>query len=154
MRKQIDRILSGFLIGVMALMVVNVTWQVVSRYVLGDSSSWTEELTRFLLIWVGLLGAAYAAGQRLHLAIDLLPRRLEGRPARRLDIVIQALMAFFALLAMVIGGSRLVYLTLTLKQTSAALGLPLGYVYLVLPLSGLLIIYYSLANILIRQDAQ
>ncbi|RMG68431.1 MAG: TRAP transporter small permease [Bacteroidetes bacterium] len=134
----------------MVLMVVNVTWQVVSRYILGDSSSWTEELTRFLLIWVGLLGAAYAAGQRLHLAIDLLPRRLEGKSARRLDQVIQSCMALFALLAMVIGGSRLVYLTLTLKQTSAALGLPLWYVYLVLPLSGLLIIYYSLANMLER----
>lgn len=146
MRQQIDRFLAGFLIFMMGLMVINVTWQVVSRYLLGDSSSWTEELTRFLLIWVGLLGAAYAAGQRMHLAIDLLPRRLEGRAFRRLDRVIQAIMALFALLAMVIGGSRLVYLTLTLKQTSAALGVPLGYVYLVLPLSGLLIIYYSLAN--------
>ena len=54
----------------------------------------------------------------------------------------------FAFFIMIIGGIRLVQLTFTLNQISAALGIKMGYVYLVIPLSGLLIIYYSLRFIL------
>ena len=50
---------------------------------------------------------------------------------------------FFALVVLVYGGGQLVQLTLELRQTSAALGLPIGYVYGVLPLSGILITWYS-----------
>lgn len=136
----------------MGVMVVNVLWQVFSRYLLQSPSSWTEELTRFLLIWLGLLGAAYATGQKLHLAIDLLPSRLEGSKARNLDINIQVVVALFGLLAMAIGGSRLVYLTMTLEQISSAMALPMWIVYLSIPISGILIVFYSMENILRKPE--
>jgi TRAP-type C4-dicarboxylate transport system permease small subunit len=147
MRKTLDYALTRLLVFLMSAMVLNVVWQVFTRFVMQDASSWTEELARFLLIWLGLLGAAWAVGQQMHLAIDLLPTSLSGKKARRLNQLLQVFVLIFALLAMVIGGGRLVYLTLTLEQTSAALGLPLGYVYLALPLSGLLIVAYGLLNI-------
>ena len=118
-------------------------WQVFTRFVLRDPSTFTEELARYLLIWVGLLGAAYAAGQRKHLAVDLLPTRLAGRARRRLLRFIEACVLVFALAVLVVGGGRLVWVTLYLQQTSAALQVPLGYVYLALPLSGLLIAFYA-----------
>lgn len=152
MRQVIDSILEKILIGIMGIMVVNVLWQVFSRYLLQSPSSWTEELTRFLLIWLGLLGAAYATGQKLHLAIDLVPSRLEGAKARNLDINIQVVVALFGLLAMTIGGARLVYLTMTLKQISSAMSLPMWIVYLSIPVSGILVVYYSLDNILRKPD--
>ncbi|MCK4758607.1 MAG: TRAP transporter small permease subunit, partial [Candidatus Aminicenantes bacterium] len=62
-KKRVDTILEGILITVMAANVLNVLWQVFTRFVLRDPSSFTEELARYLLIWVGLLGASYAAGQ-------------------------------------------------------------------------------------------
>lgn len=150
MRKTIDNILEKFLIGVMGIMVVNVLWQVFSRYILQNPSSWTEELTRFLLIWLGLMGAAYATGQGLHLAIDLVPSKMTGQKAVNLNRMIQVAILLFGLLAMVIGGSRLVYLTLTLKQISSAMSLPMWIVYLSMPMSGVLIVYYSVANLLKR----
>jgi TRAP-type C4-dicarboxylate transport system permease small subunit len=58
----IDRVLGGFLALAMALAVAAVLWQVFSRYVLADPSSFTDELVRYLMVWIGLLGAAYAAG--------------------------------------------------------------------------------------------
>jgi len=128
-------------------MVLNVLWQVGSRFILRSPSSFTDELARYLLIWVSLLGASYVTGKRMHLAIDLLPARLEGKKQRNLNVLIHVLVAVFALLAMVWGGINLVYITLTLRQTSAALNVPLGYVYMVVPLSGLLIMYYSLAGL-------
>ncbi|MEM7367405.1 MAG: TRAP transporter small permease [Bacteroidota bacterium] len=152
MKKSIDSILEKVLIFIMGVMVVNVLWQVFSRYLLQSPSSWTEELTRFLLIWLGLLGAAYATGQKLHLAIDLLPSRLEGSKARNLDINIQVVVALFGLLAMAIGGSRLVYLTMTLEQISSAMALPMWIVYLSIPISGILIVFYSMENILRKPE--
>jgi TRAP-type C4-dicarboxylate transport system permease small subunit len=147
LRKKVDDILFWVLVILMALMVLNVLWQVASRYLLQSPSSFTDELSRYLLIWVGLLGASYVTGKKMHLAIDILPSRLEGKKERNLNIFINILVGLFAFFAMVWGGINLVYITLKLEQTSAALSIPLGYVYTVIPLSGLIIIYYSIANL-------
>ncbi len=143
MNRKLDLYLGSFLAILMAIMTLDVLWGVFTRYVMGSQTSWTEELARFLLIWIGLLGAAYASGKRLHLAIDLLPRQLEGKAGRRLQIFINLTIMLFAATVMVIGGIRYVYITLTLGQTSPALQLPMGFVYIIIPVSGLLIIYYK-----------
>lgn len=152
LRKKVDKILFWVLVGLMAFMVLNVLWQVASRYIVRSPSSFTDELARYLLIWVGLLGASYVTGQKMHLAIDILPQKLEGKKERNLNIFINIVVGLFALFAMVWGGINLVYITLKLNQTSASLGLPLGYVYSVIPLSGLLIIYYSIANLFEKRE--
>lgn len=144
MNKIINTILERILVFLMGFMVLNVLWQVISRYIPVFPNSFTDELARYLLIWVGILGAAYATGKHMHLALDLLPEKLQGVAKFRLMIFINSLVTIFAFLVMVIGGIRLVYITLYLEQHSAALGIPLGYVYSVLPLSGALIIYYSI----------
>ncbi|MCK4698921.1 MAG: TRAP transporter small permease subunit, partial [Bacteroidales bacterium] len=79
LRKKIDKILYVFLAIVMAILVLDVLWQVASRYLFNSPSSFTDELAGFLLIWVGLLGAAYGTGTKIHLAIDLLPSKLNFR---------------------------------------------------------------------------
>ncbi|MGB3618789.1 MAG: TRAP transporter small permease, partial [Catalinimonas sp.] len=128
--------------------VINVLWQVASRDLVGRPSAFTDELARYLLVWLGLLGAAYATGQRLHLAIDLVPRSAGPVGQRRLNLIINTVVILFALTVMVIGGVNLVYITLYLEQNSPALNVPLGYVYAALPLSGLLILFYSVYNLL------
>ncbi len=140
----VDQVLGGVLALVMGLLVLDVLWQVFTRFILRSPSFFTDELARYLLIWVGLLGAAYVAGQRLHLAIDLLPNRLHGRAGQALAAIIEGIIALFAITVMVIGGVRLVSLTLLLGQTSAALQVPLGIVYTALPISGALIAFYAL----------
>lgn len=148
LRRTVDKCLAWTLIVLMAIAVINVLWQVFTRWVLQNPSSYTEELARYLLIWIGILGAAYAAGHRLHLAIDLLPMKLEGRALRRLQVAIEGCTFLFALVVMVIGGIRLVALTLRFEQVSAALGVPLGYVYLVIPVSGLIIMFFAVLDML------
>ena len=143
LKQVIDRALAWLVIVVMASLVIDVLWQVFTRFVLRDPSSFTEELARYLLIWVGLLGASYAAGKRMHLALDLLSMKLEGRRKRYLEIFIEGCTLVFAFFVLVVGGVRLVWVTLFLGQTSAALQIPIGYVYLVIPLSGLLIMFYA-----------
>ena len=146
-KRIVDHILGPVLVGLMGAAVLNVRWQVFSRYVLGDPSSFTQELARFLLIWVGVLGAGYGVGQHDHLALELLPDRLEGRRREWLRIVIQGCIILFAVAVMIGGGLRLVYIQLSLGQTSASLNLPIGYVYLVLPLTGAVMTFYSLVHI-------
>jgi TRAP-type C4-dicarboxylate transport system permease small subunit len=142
-RRVVDHALEWVLVTFMSLMVINVLWQVTTRFLLRDPSSFTEEVARYLLVWVGILGGAYAVGKRIHLAIDLLPSKLEGRRKAMLELFIEICIFIFAALVLVVGGSGLVWLTLDLGQTSAALQVPLGFVYLVLPLSGLLMMFYS-----------
>ncbi|MBC12175.1 MAG: TRAP transporter permease DctQ [Rhodothermaceae bacterium] len=141
----VDRVLAWACVALMGASVLNVTWQVVTRFVLGRPSGFTDELARFLLIWLGLLGAAYAVGQRMHLAIDLLPRALADRPRARaaLGIVLQGCVLVFAGAVMVYGGGNLVRLTTLLGQRSAALGVSLGAVYSVLPVAGTVIAFYA-----------
>lgn len=147
-RHHIDRLLALVVVGIMAILVVTVLWQVFSRYFLPQPSPWTEEMSRFLLIWVTLLGAAYLTGQGGHIAIDLVSARLSGTARVRLHMFIRGSILFFALVAFCAGGINLIYITLTLGQSSSVLGIPLGYVYMVIPISGVLIVFYTLHDII------
>lgn len=146
-KKMVDRGLGIVLISLMGIAVINVLWQVFSRFVMGNPSSFTQELARFLLIWIGVLGAGYGVGQHDHLALELLPEYLE-RPARTwLQIGIQSFIALFAIGVLIGGGLRLVYIQLSLGQASASLEIPFGFVYLALPLSGVVMTFYALVHI-------
>ena len=144
MRNKIDRFLGIFLALLMAVMTLDVLWGVFTRYAMGSQASWSEELARFLLIWIGILGAAYASGQNMHLAIDLLSEKLNPKKQKRLVALIRILIISFAFFVLVVGGSRLLYITQTLGQTSPALQIPMAFVYAVLPLSGILVVYYKM----------
>ncbi|MCB0633369.1 MAG: TRAP transporter small permease [Saprospiraceae bacterium] len=147
MRARIDKIVGNFLVLLMAVITLDVLWGVFTRYILGDQASWSEELARFLLIWIGVLGAAYASGQRMHLAIDLLGPKLEPHKHRRLQRFIDLLILLFALSVLLVGGLRLLYITQVLGQLSPSLRVPMAVVYSVLPISGLLIVYYKILDI-------
>ena len=137
----------GWLLAVlMALAVVNVLWQVFTRFILNDPSSYTEEAARYLLVWISLLASGYAVGSRSHLAIDLLPSRLTGRSATVLDILINACMATFAIVVLIIGGWWLAYTTIEQGQKSPAFGVRLGYIYLGVPAAGLIMLLYAALN--------
>ena len=147
-RKIIDKILEYILIFLMGASVINVLWQVITRFILQNPSSFTEEIARFLLIWIGLLGAAYGIGKKIHLAIDLLRQKVSDTRQKKLDIIINGLIFIFALTVMVIGGIYLVNLTFQLQQISAALQIKLGFVYLAVPLRGCLMGFYSITNVI------
>lgn len=148
MKKRLDHILGIFLVILMALMVLSVLWQIFSRYLMNSPSSFTEELARYLFIWIGILGAAYASGQQTHLAIDILPPKLNPVNRIRLRIGINLLIILFCLTVLVVGGGNLVYVNYELGQSSAALNLPLSWVYSIVPLSGVLVIFYKVNEII------
>ena len=147
-QKGLNKVLEIFLVILMSVLVLDVLWQVISRYLLTSPSSFTDELAGFLLIWVGVLGAAYVAGRQEHLAIDILIQRSSPARQRSLGLIIHALILLFALGVMVVGGASLVYSRFILDVKSAALQLPLAYVYSVLPISGAIIVYYEILHMI------
>ena len=74
MRNIIDSIIRVLCTAIMGIMVVAVCWQVITRYVLNNPSTVTEEALRYLLVWTTMVGAAYAYGKRKHLSINILFR--------------------------------------------------------------------------------
>jgi len=148
MRTKIDSILEKLVLIILVIMLLSVIWQVFSRFVLRAPSTITDEISSFSLIWVGLLGAAYAAGKSLHLAIDLIQEDVVKKRQSLFNGIVFVSIAFFAFTVMIIGGFRLVQLSFQFGQTSATLEIPLGFIYMVVPISGILICYYSIDTLL------
>lgn len=148
MRKVIDNLLGKLCLVILFIMLIAVIWQVFSRFILQSPSTATDEISSFSLIWLGLLGAAYATSQQLHLAIDLLPEKLVAKQHAFFDGFVHLCVCVFAFAVMIIGGGRLCMLSFQFEQTSASLEIPLGFIYLVVPLAGMLICYFSLDTLL------
>lgn len=146
---KIDKVLSFLCVAISILLVMCVVWQVFSRFVLKDPSVYTDELARFSFIWVGLIGAAYAFGQKKHLAIDLLATKLESSPekAKRLNFVVNLVSCSFILVVMCYGGTKLVMNTIEAGQLSPVLGVEMGLIYSAIPLSGLFMLIYVIRDL-------
>lgn len=145
---KLEKILSCFCAGLMFLMVCDVSWQVFSRFILSDPSSYSEEIARFLLVWIGFLGAAYAFRQYAHLGLDILVNKLEPAKKLAVDRLGDLICFAFAGVILVYGGMKIVLLTLELNQLSAALQIKMGYVYFVIPVSGAFIMLFAVERMI------
>jgi len=143
----LDRFIEKLLVTIFGLMVINVIWQVITRYFSENPSSFTDELSRYLMIWLGILGAAYVTGKNEHVSIDFFIKKISVQNRKILTLFITLSIICFAIIALVIGGGRLVYITLILQQYSPSLKIPLALVYSILPISGILIIFYKITEI-------
>ena len=132
----------------MALLVVDVVWGVFTRYALGEQTKWTEELARFLLVWVSLLGGALAFRTKAHLGVDYFVNKLHPDARRWTAVVAHLVVLFFAGAVLLLGGASVVREALVLEQTTPALGWKMGYVYLALPISGFFVVLYTIDNLM------
>jgi TRAP-type C4-dicarboxylate transport system permease small subunit len=140
--------LDAVLICAVALLVLDVVWGVFTRYILGEQAKWTEELARFLLIWVALLGGAVAFGTRGHLGVDFFVGRLHPEARRLAAAAVHLAVLFFAGMIFIYGGSRVVADALAMEQMTPALNWKMGYVYLALPVSGVFMALFTLENLI------
>lgn len=129
----------------LSAMIIVVTWQVISRYVLNAPSTFSEELLRFGVIWLSLIGAAYASGRSTHMAVDLFKDMAKGRLRLILDFLVPVAFIVFAVTVLILGGMQAVIISA--QQYSAVLRVPMGAIYAALPTSGVLIVLYSILNI-------
>ncbi len=127
------------------VMTVMIFLQVIYRYVLGESLSFSEELARYMFIWSVSMGSALALRTRSHIGVEILVERLPkslGMQAKVIACVISLI--FYGMLVWY--GFEMVFETM--DQESAALELPMGYVYLAVPLSGIVLLICEIKNVL------
>ena len=145
-RIKVNKIIERFLVVILVGMVLNVIWQVFTRFFTSSPSAFTNELARYLMIWLGILGAAYISGKQEHVAIDFFVKKLNNSVRRFINRFVLLSILSFAFFVMIIGGINLVYITLKLEQYSPSLQIPLALVYSIIPISGLLIIFYKVTQ--------
>lgn len=140
MDKVINYMNSGikhFLNIILAVLVTVVFLQVIFRFVLQSPLAWTEELARYCLIWITFLGAAYAMSLKAHIGMEVFVNLFKVNGRKVLYVLATlASMAFFLL--MVIQGADLALQSMS--QLSPVLRVPMGIVYGVIPLSGIILI--------------
>ena len=145
-RVKVNKIIEGFLVLILGGMVINVIWQVFTRFFTNNPSAFTHELARYLMIWLGVLGAAYISGKNEHVTINFFVQKFNESIQRFINRFVLLSILIFALFVMLIGGTHLVYITTKLEQHSPSLQIPLALVYLIIPISGLLIIFYKVTQ--------
>jgi len=148
LKNALTRSLELFIIATMALLVVDVAWGVFSRYALGAQTKWTEELARFLLVWVALLGGALAFQSKAHLGVDYFVNLLHPDARKLTAVAAHVVVLFFAIAVLLLGGASVVREALALEQTTPALGWKMGYVYLALPISGFFVMIFTVENLM------
>lgn len=147
LKKWMTTVLNLVLILAVLLLVLDVCWGVFSRFVIGEQTKWTEELARFLLVWVALLGGAVAFGTKGHLGVDYFVGKFDPEARKLMSIISQLIVLFFAAAIFVYGGGRVVVDALAMEQMTPALGWKMGYVYLALPIAGIFMVLYTIENL-------
>ena len=132
------------LFGLGAVMVAVVAAQVFFRYALNHSLFWSEELARYILVWLTFLGATVAYSRGAHPRIDLWAAGSNPLRARLMRIGAHLVAIAFALLLVIYGGQFAYFVRL---QISPALQIPKWIIMLVMPVSGLLMLLHALAAI-------
>ncbi|MGN0334798.1 MAG: TRAP transporter small permease [Lachnospiraceae bacterium] len=146
LRNALNKILNVLAGGSFLAMAALTCWQVFTRYVLKNPSSWSEELVSYLFAWMALFGASLITGERGHMNIPIVTERM-GKKARMFFAVFAEVIAcLFAAVILVYGGVQIT--NLTMGQMTSSLGVPVGVFYLILPFSGAVNILYTILNVL------
>lgn len=146
LKQMIDKAVEWFSIALVIVMVLLVLWQIIARYLLNNPSSFSEALTRYLFVWLVLITSTYAFGSRDHMYISALNDRLRGKTRTVVNILIEILTILFAACVMVFGGS--IITRMQMVSLDSSLHIPMGVVYAVIPVCGVITVFYCICNIL------
>ena len=139
----------GVVVVVFAAIVVVVFGQVVSRFVFNAPFSWSEELARYLQVWLIMLGAAACLRKGMHLSVDYAVHALRDSAKRTLSLLSLAGILFFLGVVFVSGVSLIVT---TSSQRTPALQIPMWAVYLAIPVGSLLMLLETVALLMAEME--
>lgn len=144
-RQKLNRVLITVCAAMLGLMVVEALWQVITRYVLNSPSVWTDEILRFQLIWLTMIGAPTAHGLNRVMAVTIFTDRI-GKKAKNTNIIIvETIIVLFSIFILILGGLSVAMNAST--QVSATLGINMFFIYISVPISGVLFILFASMNI-------
>lgn len=141
----IMRLLAVVAVTLFALLVATTTWQVIFRQLLNAPSTWSEELAKLLFVWLTFLGSAFLFGERGHIAVDFLARKLPAKGQLVTQVLVQIVILFFATFGMIWGG--IMAASTAWNQNLTALPFTIGWVYVVIPIAGVFIAIFAITDI-------
>lgn len=144
-RQKLNRILITLVAALLGIMVLEALWQVITRYIFNSPSVWTDEILRFQLIWMTMIGAPLAHGLNRIMAVTIFTDRLNEKQTNTNKIIVETLMLLFAIIVLIIGGMKVAMNAST--QHSATLGINMFFIYISIPTSGVLFTYYNVMNL-------
>ncbi len=121
----------------MLTLLVFGTWQIFTRWILGNPSTFTDELLRYVLIIAGFIGSAYCFYRDEHLALTLITDKAKGPFKLCLDIFIEICILFFVVYVFIFGGFKLAN---TATNVSSVMHIPMKTLYMIEPVCGILIV--------------
>ena len=133
LRKALDKLLSVLAGGSMAVMVILTTYQVITRYIFKAPSTWSEELVGYLFGWSTMFGATIVSGERGHMRIPIIIDRFSPTLRKAFHIFGEVIAFLFSATILVFGGYQ---------------GVAVGVFYWVMPICGVVILLYSVMNII------
>ena len=146
LRTLLDRVVMNVCVIFFVEMTIVGTYQIVTRYFFNSPSTISEEIVTYSFTWLSILAAAYVFGKRGHLAMTFLSAKFTGKPRIWLDAFSEVLVFLTALFLLTIGGYDIAVENST--QVTNSLGISMGLVYSILPISGVIIMLYSLMNLI------
>ncbi len=140
----INKVISRFTNLLLILMTLAVFAQVIFRFVLEQPLAWSEELSRYLMIWITFLGASLAIEKKAHPMIEVFVGYLPEGIQRGVQVFTMLVSSVFYSLLIYFGSQ---FAISSFTQLTPAMRLPIGYVYLIIPISGVLLLLGSFAQI-------
>ena len=144
-RRVIDKVLIAVCITIFVVLVAVVTWQVFTRQVLKDPATWTTETAQYTFVVLAVLGAALVFSERGHIAVEVLVHKFSEPWQRVAALFVEAMIMFFAVYVLIYGGYSAGQNAW--NQNITTLPFTLGQLYMVLPLAGGLIAFFSVCHV-------
>ena len=141
-----DKSLAVLLCTTLVSMVFVAFWGVFTRLVLKNQASFTTDYLRYALLWTSLLAGAYCFGEKGHISITFVKDKFKGNGLKALNVVTELVIIFFAVTVLILGGIQGV--RLGMNEISPTLFIRIGYIYTVLPISGVFVTFYSIVNLM------
>ncbi|WP_027625505.1 TRAP transporter small permease [Clostridium lundense] len=145
LKMKINKVLEIICIALFAFITVIGTYQIITRYVFNSPSTISEELLTFSFTWMALLASALVFGKRDHMRMEFVANLFKGKAGIILSIISEILVLIFSAVVLVYGGIQIT--KLTTLQITASLGIHMSYIYIIVPISGVLTVIYNIINI-------
>ena len=145
MRNVINRIMN-VLAGVSLIAMTALTcWQVFTRYILNNPSTWSEELVGYLFAWASLFGASLITGERGHMNIPVVVELMPAKAQKFFAVFGEVIAMLFSAIILIYGGYKITLLAM--GQMTSSLGIAVGVFYIAMPVCGVINILYTVLNI-------
>ena len=144
-RKGLDKLILFICVVLFMLMTVVGTYQILVRYVFKSPSTISEELISYSFAWMSMFAASYIFGKRDHMRMVFFIEKFTKNAQRTVAVITELVILLFALGVLIGGGSYITSLSMT--QMTPALKISMGYIYLVIPVCGVMTSIYSILNI-------